>query len=217
MKGATQVRAATIAVAVGALTTGLMSSPAHAAAAKGETFTRSYTLVKEFNSKPLKRCARLTVWGSVTFTRTQGQGFYLVYKNIKVNNPTARVSALAKCGRKKSSTLTKGTITQRWYESSCKANVKVAVGFPWAVSVEPTVECGNRRVGKRKTTYTGTAKTYTQYNSGRPLSFTGTLYAGPSVKQPPAPLCLSAKPTITIYAKSKSDSFTTTMKACVKP
>lgn len=204
----------------GVLAAGLMSSSAHAAepaAERAQTFSRSYTLVKEFKSKPLKRCVRVTMWGSITFTRAQGQGLFLVYKNIKVNNPTARVSALAKCGSKKTSTLTKAKVTQRWYETRCQADVKVSIGYPWAVAVEPTFECGRHRVGVRGTTYTGKHTKYTQYNSGRPLYFTGTTWAGKTVRQPPVALCLSARPTFTGYVKNKSDSFTATMKACVKP
>lgn len=215
MKGASRLATASAAVVGGVLAVGLMSPPADAAAA--QTFTRSYTLVKEFKSTPLGRCARVTLWGSITFTRTQGPGLYLVYKDIKVNNPTARVSALARCGSKTTSTLTKSTIRQRWYESTCKASVKVSVGFPWSVSIEPTVECGKRAVGQRATSYSVKATTYTQYNSGRPLYFTGSVWAGTSVRNPPVALCLSGKPTITVYVNNKSDSFTSTMKACVKP
>jgi hypothetical protein len=208
------------AVAGSLLTVGLISVPANAETAQraGETFTKNYTLVKEFKSKPLKRCVRVTLWGSITFTRTQSSEFLeLIYKNIKLNNPTVRVSALAKCGSKKTSTLTKVKIVQRWYESTCKAEVKVSAGYPWAISAEPTFECGRHRVGSRGSTYTGTHKTFTQYNSGRPLTFTGTLHAGKTVRNPPVPLCLSVRPTFTVYVKNKSDSSTSTLKACVKP
>jgi hypothetical protein len=207
------------AIAGSLLTVGLIPAPANAAETAeraGQTFTKNYTLVKEFNSKPLKRCVRVTLWGSITFTRTQ-ESLHLIYKNIKLNNPTARLSVLAKCGKTKTSTLTKAKITQRWYESTCKAEVKVSVGYPWAVSVEPTYECGNRRVGARGSTYTGTHKIFTQYNSGRPLTFTGSVWAGTTVRNPPVALCLSARPTFTAYAKNKSDSFTSRLKACVKP
>ncbi|MFD0691246.1 hypothetical protein [Actinomadura fibrosa] len=183
-------------------------------------FSLAYsTTPKDFNSPPLGRSLRLSTWGTISFTR-QAENFHLIYKDIKLTNATARVSVLKKCGGSNPAPAkaTGAEMVQSFSESSCKANVEVAVGLPWAVSFTPTLNCGKRRVGQMKTRFDAKDIDYSQYNSGVPLNFKGSVYGGPSVLQKPhQPLCLVNAVSFKIWNKSKSDSFETKLKACVTP
>lgn len=210
------------ALATGVATTALIGiSAGGAAAVDAKTYTRSYSKSTNFYSAPLKRCVRTTLSGKVTFT------YYLYrqhsaadrYYNVKLVEPKMKISVLTKCSGGKAATLTDASLTQRWYESTCKLDAAVTAGYPWTVAVTPTVECGKHDVGTRSTKYSAKATTYTQNNSGRPVAFSGDLILGrdPEHGSTVRPLCLSGRPTVTAYISNKSDSWTKTLKACVKP
>jgi hypothetical protein len=207
---ATILRRATVAtLACTALGITTLEAPAEAATA----YTRSYTLVKEFYSKPLKRCIRATLWGSVSF-KFYGSSHGNEYTDVKLKNPTMRASFLAKCGTTRTATIKKVTTTQAWYDHYCHASVSVSGGLPWNLGVGVTPECGTRTVAKRTTTYSGKYRYVTQYNSGYPAYWKG-VYELKSNKL--SPVCLSGRTTITSYLGARSDSWSTTMTACVKP
>jgi hypothetical protein len=183
--------------------------------------TKSYSMVKEYYSKPLKRCIRATVWGTVGFDMkvTGGKVALRQYENIKLGRPALRVTVLAKCGKtKKGTALSKVSAAQYWYQTACKFNPNIGVSYPWGVSAQPTRECGTETVGGRSSSY-GKGNVHTQYNSGTSVRWAkGPQYAATRGAKP-TPLCLATRVSITGYAKKKSgytsDSFIRNMKACV--
>jgi len=210
---------------VSAALTGLTASlfvvlPASEAnAATWRTYTKKYSQTKSFYSKPLKRCIRTTLSGKVTFKFTTDIPKDYTYKDIKIIEPKMATKVLTKCSGGKAATVTKMEMTQRWYESrKCEMDVEVSAGAPWSVSVTPTVECGSRKAGTRKSVYGNKNKTYTQSNSGRPVSFTGML----SIRRAPTGkidrrFCMSGRPTVQAYVKNNSDAWAQTMRFCFKP
>lgn len=173
---AVKVRLAAALCAAG-LTVPLAVAPAEAAptaqasAPASATAVKSYSMVKEFYSRPLKKCIRTSLWGQVTFGSKPGGRGQHYYTKIRLKNPTMRVSILKKCGRKATSTATKIKATQRWYETRCKAEVGVQAGVPWSIGVSVVPECGSARTADRASTYSGKRMVVTQYNSGSPVRF----------------------------------------------
>ncbi|WP_329105051.1 hypothetical protein OG792_31495 [Micromonospora sp. NBC_01699] len=196
-------------------------------ASAATTYTRSYTIVKEFYSQPLKRCVRVTLWGSVTFqtkVRNEWAGRITDYVNRKIENPTVRASILDKCGAgAKPATATKASVNQRWYDHNCAVEPSISAGFPWAISVGATAKCGSVKTASRTSSY-GKGKTYTQYNSGRPVSWKdGKAGSVPQSvtdsrgKVSTFAFCLGATATVKIYVGTKDDSWVAKdLKACVK-
>jgi hypothetical protein len=205
-----------VALATGVMSTGLLAAGAtDASAIATKTYTKPYSKSANFYSKPLGRCVKTTLSGKVTFKHyyyKQKGAISDAFLGVKLVNPTMHTTVLTKCTGGKKATVTKMSMTQRWYESTkCKLNVAIAAGYQWTVAVTPTVECGKRKAGTRATTYATKANNYTQSNSGRPVGFNGEVH----IKYNTA-LCLSARTTVTAYINNKSDSWTNTIKACVK-
>ncbi|WNZ08398.1 hypothetical protein [Streptomyces sp. 11x1] len=208
-----------LSVALTGLVAGLfVTLPASDAnAATWTTHTKKYSQTKSFYSKPLKRCVRTTLSGKVTFKYGYIVGRH-TYKDIKVIEPKMATKVLTKCSGGKAATTTKMEMTQRWYESrKCEMEVGVSAGAPWSISVTPTVECGSRKAGTRKSVYGNKNKTYTQSNTGRPLYFKGKLEIrhSPTAKYDRR-FCMSGRPTVQAYVKNNSDAWSQTMKFCFK-
>jgi hypothetical protein len=217
-------RMATSAVITGLVSALLVALPAtEASAVSWKPHTKSYSKTSKFYFKPLKRCIRTTLTGKVSFkfAKISGgkSGTRYTYKDIKIVNPKMVVKVLTKCKGGKAAKLSKAQLTQRWYESrKCSLNVGVAAGYPWGVTLIPTKECGKRKAGVLKTTYSPNKSKYTQYNTGRPLYFKGRLQINkPINKKVDTRLCISGRPTVTAYVGGKSDSWTGTKRMCFKP
>ncbi len=190
----------------------LTAAPAEAA----PTYTRPYSVVRESYSASLKRCLRISLWGSIKFSVARTTRTLYVYKNVEIRQPTMRGSVLATCGKTKTSTVRKMSLTQRWrsYESGCSVHLDVS-DATWDIGTSMTPTCKTRqKIAVAKTSYDATSHYYTQYQSGSPVIFTGRTAGGTSSQ----PLCLLAKPTVTAYRGAASrDTWTTSFKVCVKP
>ncbi|MCC9709904.1 hypothetical protein E4N62_34380 [Streptomyces sp. MNU76] len=216
---------ASVSAALAGLTASLfvMLPATEVNAATWTTHTKKYSQTKSFYSKPLKRCVRTTLSGKVTFkfAKISGgkSGVRHTYKDIKVVQPKMTTKVLTKCSGGKAATTTKIEMTQRWYESrKCSLDIAITAGAPWTIAVTPTVECGSRKAGTRKSVYNNKNKNYTQSNTGRPLYFKGQLQINKPVNQSPdTRFCMSGRPTVQAYVKNNSDAWAQTMKFCFRP
>ncbi|WP_326576829.1 hypothetical protein OG889_12340 [Streptomyces sp. NBC_00481] len=211
-----QTKSVASAVAVGASSLALVVGMAPSAGAVAKTsHSKPYSATVAMWSKPLKRCVYVKLTGRVEFKHYYWQmkgAKDHAYTDVKLKDPSMTATTYTSCSGGKRAKLTKLQLTQRWYESTkCKMNAKVAVGV-WSLSVTPTLECGKRKAATRATTYNETLWKYSQSNSGRPASFDGMVRV--SLKK--EKLCLSARPEVTAYVKGASDSWTKTVKVCVK-
>jgi hypothetical protein len=179
-------------------------------------------MVRKYYSKPLKRCIRATVWGTVGFDMkvTGGKVALRQCENIKLGRPALRVTVLAKCGKtKKGTALSKVSAAQYWYQTACKFNPNIGVSYPWGVSAQPTRECGTETVAGRSSSYgKGNVAHPVQLGYERAVGQEAPVRRHP--RRQPTPLCLATRVSVTGYAKKKSgytsDSFIRNMKACVK-
>ena len=118
-----------------------------------------------------RTCVYYTFTGTLSwkFTRVSSDGTidYLLYDQ-KLVNPRIEVVTRTSCtssGVRK--TMKKATIVQAWWYYSCSTSAAVYAEIPWAVGVQVTPRCGNRRAMRRATTY-GAGSYYSQSNSGSP-------------------------------------------------
>ncbi|MDX2823045.1 hypothetical protein Sipo8835_24385 [Streptomyces ipomoeae] len=212
-----QSKSAASALAVGASSLALVMGMAPDAGAVATTsHSKPYSATVSMWSKPLQRCVYVKFTGRIEFKHYYWQmkgAKDHAYTGVKLKDPTMTATNYTSCSGGKRAKLTKLEMTQRWYESTkCKLNASVSGGYPWGVYVAPTVECGKRKAAQRETTYNETLWKYQQSNTGRPAKFDGTVRV--SLKK--EKLCLSVRPTVTAYVKGKSDSWTKTVKVCVK-
>src|SRR5262249_35182467 len=127
------------ALATGVVSTGLLAVTAgNASAVDIKTYTKPYSKSASFYSKPLQRCVKTTLSGKITFKHylyKQKGAVSDAFLGVKLINPTMHTTVLTKCSGGKAATLTKVSMTQRWYESTkCKLNVAVTAGYPWTVA-----------------------------------------------------------------------------------
>jgi hypothetical protein len=170
------------------------------------TYSKSWT----FKSVPLGRCVFITASGSVTYTTSSvfsggHAGFTTYYwKSQKLTAPKLTISTTAmgtKASCLASATVTKATLDQHWAGYSCSFNPSISASVPWGISVSAWPGCSSRTQGHYSTTYSTTASTYTQNNTGSKLTFADWNSLSSS-----AP-CYGVFPSIVIYSGSSSDSF----------
>lgn len=191
------------------------------ASAAAATYKRSYTVVQQYWSKPLKRCMIVTLWGTVSYTIGSENSRHKTYRNRAISQPTMRLTVRTKCGSGgKNVKASKAKIRQRWWESACRHEPSVGGGIPWTVAFAVTFDCGQFKTASRSTGY-GKHHTYTQYNSSTKVKWSGTSSAWThnpyETKGRWWPLCLSSSTTATIWKGNKSDTWPSgKFKVCVR-
>ncbi len=168
------------------LATALAAVPAPPGAAAKEKHKVSRPYVKNwvFRSKKLNRCVFFEVSGRMVGTWRYAYGEdssdhdTLEWLNIRLKNPTVKATGWPILGAGCDSTKRwkmRADLSQGFYQAGCDLDVSVSVGFPWSVSASPSYACGDHRVGHRTSSEGPARSTLTQYNSGFPIRFAGTL------------------------------------------
>ena len=193
-------------VALAAATMAVASLTAAPADAATKRYSTKYTISATVRSAELKTCFAVTAEGRISANGAPyKQGFF--WSKEQLDNPTLRLVAF-NCTNGKAIKLSKVKIEQRWYDTGCHTDVQIGVGFPWAVSVGVTPDCGKEEIAHRQTTYTKKSSVV-QYNSGAPVLFKG---------RDSGRWCTRPIVSFTAYRGGESDTFTlkNLNKACIK-
>src|SRR5262249_8897257 len=100
-------------------------------------------------------------------------------------------------------TLTKLTMGQFWAGHACSFNPSLSVSFPWGISFGAWPSCSDRRQAGFSTTYTHTDNSYTQHNSGSPVTFADFTVPLINFHKP----CYGVVASAVGFVKDNSDSF----------
>ncbi|MEM9565351.1 MAG: hypothetical protein AAGA93_22200 [Actinomycetota bacterium] len=167
------------------------------------------------NLPAIGACARIKWTGSVSSVYSRNNRTER-WDDITLRNPEVEVTTYVLRGNSCTSTrktVGKMRITQRWSGYNCSFNPGIGVSFPWGVSVEPWVDCGEEKQAIRTTTYFSNTSRYRQSNSGAPVDFGSENNA----RRDPAP-CFGTVVDITAWniTESASDTNNTTkIKVCL--
>jgi hypothetical protein len=138
----------------------IATQPAHA------TTSKSYMVSQSTYSSTLGRCIRVTLAGTITYDTywvTSGNAQY--YANRKVTAPRMIVETYVNCYTTTAASVTSLDMSQTWYDqySHCSGNLGLSAGYPWGISVQPTVNCGTTTVATQTTAvHYGVSSTYYQ-------------------------------------------------------
>ena len=168
-----------LAVAVGAV-----PPPPAASAKEWHKASQRYVNNWVFRSNKLNRCVFVSVSGRMVgrwryaYGENSPDRDTLEWARMRLKNPTVSATGWPILGAGCDSTKRwkmRADLSQGFYQSGCDLDVSVSVGFPWSVSASPSYACGNNRVGHRTSTEGPARSTLTQFNSGFPIRFGGTL------------------------------------------
>ncbi len=192
----------TLAVATLLVPVILMMAQSEAdAAVKWKPYKVKYSITKNFASKPLHGCFRVTLSGTM---KVKGKPFTRVgiwqWKDAKLVNPKMTVRSYNHCAKKgrKAKKYSKVEMTQAWYHWTCHTSASISPGFPWAIQVTPTIDCGNMKTAERFTSPDGSSAKFTQNNTGNPVNW--------KKREIGVRACLFAQTTLVAYKGDTSDS-----------
>jgi hypothetical protein len=170
-------------------------------------FSVSYNKSWTFKSKPEGVCLGLTATGSISYTlqiSPAGHGVEYDWTNIKVHSPKLAASVQTYGGGSciGPATTTKVTIAQHWAGYSCGFDPAISAALPWGVGVSAWPSCSSRSQAKYSTTYSVRSASYTQNNTGSPVSY-GTEVRLTEPKYP----CYGVFVSAVVYQGNSSDSY----------
>jgi hypothetical protein len=206
-----RLRRAFIAAALGVAAAASLA-PASAMASTAQVGSKTYRATQSFYSVDLNRCFVVTIYGRVQYRINH------IYNNpwrvIVINdrptlvNPvvTAKSASGARCATP--AKLTELELVQRWYDYRCDFDPGISVGYPWSVSVQPTLDCGRVKVAQRRSTFQTDGSSYRQASSGQPVRFDQQWLAGKTY-------CMKADVLIHPYVGRRDDHFARTFTFCI--
>ncbi len=210
------VASATLALAAGAT---LVGTSANAAT----TYSRTVTSTKWVSLSSIGTCAKVTMSATAKFTiATRAGGTLHVYDNRRLEKPRITVATFRNesgCSAVFPPTsVTKLTMTQRWYDYRCGGSLSMTAGLPWAVGVGGTYSCGSVKRATATTSYgSGSSFTHTGEDT---ISFSEETdyWVQPYGSRPIIyqDTCFRADATVIAYKGTSSASSTPTFTLCTR-
>ncbi|GAB3961732.1 hypothetical protein GCM10029978_014680 [Actinoallomurus acanthiterrae] len=177
------------------------------------TWSYPYTKSYCFSSKPLKKAVVAKITGHIRYWRNVTPKYRFVsFHDPVLINPKVDVQVFTSCKKgHKTTKLSKVSVSQIWYDWSCKSSTGISVGLPWFVSVSHTNTCGTTKNARRTTEY-GKGSHFVQNNTGAPVKWNWgdgkTIHRGGKI-------CLHADLAVTPYVGTTSDAVIRALSPCV--
>ena len=197
-------------------------------AASTTTYTRKFSATRQRYFSTINRCVRVTVRGELRFQLKPHDSYTGTYVARRVRHPSLTVQTFAECivGPQVGKAVYKMQLAQKWSSSTCSKSVSIGISAPWGVSVGGSLSCGESNRAVRRSSYTGSSASRTQWNSTTVVPF-GDEYWKPIAYAAPYggqgelkryPLCFEVDAAAVVYPtrKSGSDSYTGALKPCVR-